>query len=275
MNMRRWCCLWITLMMIPALSAQEIGFGYYDVDRLYDTLPSPFYDDTDYTPAGRYTWSSERYARKIRQTAAVIDSMHLPIVALYGVENEQVVRDLSAATRSDYLYLHRTLNALDGMDFALLYEGDRLFPLRVETGRRMLFVEAVLVRDTVGILLCTDERLIASTLSDLKEARPTLPLIVAGRLTATDLAAHGLVDRHTAAAARGWGSRRRREGWVMRDRIATSPALGSTEGGIFLRQWLLDERGEAPVPTIAGRSYRGGTGSNLAVYCALRCENEP
>ena len=56
--------------------------------------------------------------------------MALPLVALWGVENEQVVRDIAAACRGDYSYLHRTLNSLDGMDFALLYYGDLFYPTR-------------------------------------------------------------------------------------------------------------------------------------------------
>ena len=87
-------------------------------------------------PEGRLHWTAERYARKIRNTAAVIDSMALPLVALWGVENEQVVRDIAAACRGDYSYLHRTLNSLDGMDFALLYYGDLFYPTRDEPGRR-------------------------------------------------------------------------------------------------------------------------------------------
>lgn len=263
----------LVFLTAEAVTAQEIGFGYLDVDRLYDTLPSPFYDDTDYTPTGRYRWDSRRYRAKVERTAAIIDSMRLPIVALYGVENEAVVRDLSISLTGDYLYLHRTLNSLHGMDFALLYEGDRLIPLHTETGRQMLFVEALLDRDTVGILLGTDERILRIVLDELHDERPTLPLIVAGRLGEIDTAACGLVDRHHAAALRGWGNRRRRGGWLMRDRIATSPMLGSSEGAIFLQTWLLDTEEGAPVPTFVGRTYRGGSGANLAVYCALRCDN--
>ena len=103
---------------------RTVGIAFYDVDRLYDTLPALFYDDEEYTPRGRLRWTAERYARKIRNTAAVIDSMALPVVALRGVENERVVHDLAAACRGDYSYLHRTLNTLDGLDFALLYYGD-------------------------------------------------------------------------------------------------------------------------------------------------------
>ena len=97
--------------------------------------PSPFYDDTDFTPQGRLKWDTERYRSKIRRTAAVIDSMALPLVALYGVENERVVRDLAAACRGDYSYLHRTLNTLDGLDFAPALLRRPLLPPPHRTGR--------------------------------------------------------------------------------------------------------------------------------------------
>lgn len=126
--------------------AQGIGFAYLDADRLYDTVPSPFYDDEDYTPGGRLGWNTARYRRKVAQVAGTVDSLGLPFVALWGVENEAVVRDVAAACRGDYVYLHRTLNSLDGMDFALLYYGDVFFPVRVEPGRRYLYIEGLLRR---------------------------------------------------------------------------------------------------------------------------------
>lgn len=58
----------------------------------------------------------------------------MPLVALWGVENEAVVRDIAAACKGDYSYLHRTLNSLDGMDFALLYYGDLFEPHYDERG---------------------------------------------------------------------------------------------------------------------------------------------
>ena len=66
------------------------------------TIPALFYDDSDYTPGGRLAWDTERYRRKIARTAAVIDSMRMPLVALWSVENEAVVRDIAAACRGDY-----------------------------------------------------------------------------------------------------------------------------------------------------------------------------
>ena len=167
--------------VVPHAAAQRpqkprTGFAFYDADRLYDTLPSPFYDDADFTPQGRLKWDTERYRSKIQRTAAVIDSMALPLVALYGVENERVVRDLAAACRGDYSYLHRTLNTLDGLDFALLYYGDRFFPHRTEPGDRTLYVEGTLGRDTVGLLLVRDRRMLPWIIGELREERPQVRL---------------------------------------------------------------------------------------------------
>ena len=36
-----------------ALGQRPVGIAFYDVDRIYDTLPALFYDDADYTPEGR------------------------------------------------------------------------------------------------------------------------------------------------------------------------------------------------------------------------------
>lgn len=66
-------------------------------------------------------WTGERYRRKVMQTAAVIDSLGLPLVGLYGVENESVVRDVAAACKGDYAYLFRTTDSYNGLDFALFY----------------------------------------------------------------------------------------------------------------------------------------------------------
>ena len=110
------------------------GVAFYDADCLYDTVPSPFGNDTRYLPQGEMRWTGERYRRKVMQTAAVIDSLGLPLVGLYGVENESVVRDVAAACKGDYAYLFRTTDSYNGLDFALFYFGDRFFPDRVEAG---------------------------------------------------------------------------------------------------------------------------------------------
>ena len=75
--------LLLFLAGIPAHAQPRTGIVYWDLDHLYDTVPALFYNDTDYTPSGRLAWDTERYRRKIRHTAAVIDSMRMPLVALW------------------------------------------------------------------------------------------------------------------------------------------------------------------------------------------------
>ena len=243
-----------------------IGIAFYDADRLYDTLPALFYNDTDYTPEGRYGWNTARYGRKIRNTAAVIDSMGLPLVAVWGVENEAVVRDLAAACKGDYTYLHRTLNTFDGMDFALFYYGDVFYPEYIEEGRRYLYIEGLLGRDTVGLVLCAEDRMAEWVVRDLREERPGVKLVVAGRSATTDPATYGLRDAQARAAEAGRGTIRSRGRWSMRERILVDTAFRIRRGDVFARRYLIDPKSGNPLTTYSRGVYRGGYGYSLPVY---------
>ena len=272
--------MWLRLLIILNFSflifnchsygQRLIGIAFYDVDRIYDTVPALFYDDADYTPEGRLHWTAERYARKIRNTAAVIDSMALPLVALWGVENEQVVRDIAAACRGDYSYLHRTLNSLDGMDFALLYYGDLFYPTRDEPGRRYLYVEGELGRDTVGLALCGDARMARWVVKDLRAERPHAKLIVLGRSDLPDPGRWGLRDATRRAEQAGRGTIRRGGRWQMRDRILADTALTTSEGDVFARRYLVDQKSGNPFTTYSRGVYRGGYGYSLPVFIYIR-----
>lgn len=249
------------------------GIAYWDLDHFHDTLPALFYDDGAHTPDGRLRWTAERYARKVRRVAAVIDSMALPVVALWSVENEGVVRDIAATVEGDYSYLHRTLNSLDGMDFALLYHGDRFFPRYVEPGRRYLYVEGELRgggrRDTVGLLLCSDARTAEGLIADLRDEHPGVRLIVAGRAAPADPATYGLRDAHARAERAGRGNVRARGGWRMRDRILADTAFRLRNGDVYVQLRLLDDATGYPSPTYDGRRYRGGCSYALPVFVYL------
>ena len=247
-----------------------VGIAFYDVDRIYDTVPALFYDDSDYTPEGRYGWNTERYMRKIRNTAAVIDSMALDIVALWGVENEQVVRDLATACHETYTYLHRTLNSLDGMDFALLYYGDRFYPERIETGRRYLYVEGECEGRTIGLALCGDSRTAEWLVADLREEHPGIPLIVLGRVGRLPAATFGLHDATAHAERAGRGNIRRAGGWEMRDRILVDTALQGFGGDVYARRYLVDQKSGNPLRTYVNGVYRGGYGYSLPVFAYIR-----
>lgn len=253
-----------------ALGKHPAGIAFYDVDRIYDTVPALFYNDTDYTPEGRRHWTTERYKRKIRNTAAVIDSMGLPLVALWGVENEQVVRDIATACRGGDSYLHRTLNSLDGMDFALLYYGDLFYPVRDEPGRRYLYVEGELGGDTVGLVLCGDARMARWVVKDLRAERPRVKLIVLGRADLPDPGRWGLRDATRRAEQAGRGTVRRGGRWQMRDRILADTALKTSEGDVFARRYLIDQKSGSPLTTYSRGVYRGGYAYSLPVFVYIR-----
>lgn len=165
--------IFFVIASLGAIHAQQrTGFAYYDLDRLYDTIPSLFYDDTDYTPEGRLRWSGERYRAKVERAGAVIGRMAMPLAGVYGVENEEVVKDLVRASDLPYSYVHRTLNTLDGMDFALLYYADRFFTERIETGYGYLCVEGMLDGKPTAVLLTRGDRYAAELLEELRERTP-------------------------------------------------------------------------------------------------------
>lgn len=259
----------LTPLCVAALAAARppVGIAYYDVDRLYDTLPALFYDDSDFTPDGRLHWTAERYERKIGDIAAVIDSMALEIVALWGVENEQVVRDLAAACHGDYSYIHRTLNSLDGLDFALLYFGDRFYPTRVVPGRRSLRVDGELDGREVTLLLCADPRMAEWAIRKVRE-EDSSALLLLGRTAIDDPGQWGLRDATDVAARAGRGTTRSARGtrWEMRDRILADTALRVEACDVYARRYLLDPTSGAPRATYSGKAYRGGRGRSLPVY---------
>lgn len=255
---------------LPARPPQRppLAIAFYDVDRLYDTLPSLFYDDSDHTPGGRLGWTAERYRRRVEQVAAVVDSMALPVTALWGVENRHVVRDIAAACRGDYTFLHETLNSLDGMDFALLYYGDRFIPLSTETARRALLVEGLLDRDSVTLILSADPRTARWLAEEARRAHPRRRLIVAGRWEG-DAARLGLRDTHAAAERAGHGNRCLRGGWRMADRILVDTACAPRRGQVYIRRFLVDEATGTPVGLYVSGRYTGGWGYALPVFVRI------
>lgn len=250
-----------------ALRAQErIGFAYCDLDRLYDTIPALFYDDSDYTPQGRLRWDGARYRAKVGRAAEVLDRMAMPLVGLYGVETEAVVRDLIAASGRPYCYVHRTLNSLDGMDFALLYYGDRFFPGRVESGRGYLCVEGLFDGEPLAVLLVRGERFLAELAGEVRERRPGVRILCAGKLSREAAASAGLADLLLPAERRGRGNSYFRGGWQLHDRILAGDSLRAVRADVYVRREWLDPHTGIPVPTYRGSRYVGGGGRYLPIF---------
>lgn len=257
-----------SLFSLTPLSAQRhTSFGYYDVDKLYDTEPSTFYDDKAYTPKGRYYWDEERYRRKVENIVAVIDTMHLAAVALYGVENESVVRDIVSTSKLEYGYLHRTLSTDDGLDFALLYAGDRLFIEEVESGFDYLGIKCEFDHKPTLILLVRNSDAANTILRETSHHESNRRIIVAGRTSRVNSYDFCLRDACQKAERLGRGNSVYKAKWQMSDRILTD-STQSTDAEVFIRDYLIDFSG-APRGTFSYRRYVGGYSSKLPIYIFL------
>lgn len=254
----------------PAAAQTEFGFAVWNVDRLYDTIPSPHYNDSDYTPQGRLHWNSARYERKVAQTAAVLDSMALPVVALCGIENEAVARDIAARCRGEYSCIHRTLNTRDGLEFALLYYADMFFVSRVGSGYDHITVEGSIGDEEWAFILCLQDDEIPATVRQLRRNNHNINIVIAGNVHYADLAKSGLRDITEPLSAAGYGNALFRNGWKMTERIAVSDRV-TGDCRIFLHRGMLDAAG-APAATFNGRLYKGGVGRRLPVISILKTE---
>lgn len=260
----------LLVTVLAAAARHPVGIAFYDVDRLYDTLPALFYDDGAFTPSGRLGWDTRRYRRKIARTAEVIDSMHLPLVLLCGVENEAVVQEIVRACTDDYCYVHRTLNRLDGLDCALLYFGDRFIPRRTECGIGHLSVIGELDDSPLGVVVSCDDRFLEEALAGLREEHPGVPLVVMGRTAKVHPARVGLRPALTAAERAGRGTVRYRNGWRMRHNALVDTAFTEARGDVYARRFLFGERSGEPLRTFDNQGYKGGYGASLPLFVYIR-----
>ncbi len=286
MKMSRLIITLIFALCASTATAQRTGMAYWDVDHLYDTIPSPFYDDSDYLPQGALQWNTERYQRKVENTARVIDSLSLPLVALWGVENEEVVRDIATQCKGDYTYLHRTLNSLDGLDFALLYYGDVFMPTLVRPGNRFLYVEGLLRRripapklkrsrrgvvrtrtDTLSLLLTAEHHMVNTVLDEIRKERPTFKIIVMGNFDPKVAERYGVrcaggTDKETPH----YGNITSQYGWKPADYIAADTTFRILRNEVYIKDFLIDSQSGQPLRTFDRKFYIGGYGKSLPIY---------
>ena len=63
--MRTLATIIATIVLAFAASAQRSPVVmFYNVESLYDTIPSLFYNDKNYTPDGTMRWNGVRYQNK-------------------------------------------------------------------------------------------------------------------------------------------------------------------------------------------------------------------
>ena len=253
---------------VQAVAQGSFGVAYYDVDKLYDTIPSKFYDDRAYTPDGKLGWNAERYRRKVENVARVVDSMAMPVVVLYGVENEQVVRDVVTASRRDYAYVHRTNEYGDGLDFAVLYFADKFFVERVTPWRGALCVEGETNGHPLTIVAANRCSSLGVLFAERNLNRDGNRIVLLGQPSKAGFQGLGLRDCSAEAERAGRGNIFTKGAWTMRDRVASNIAdVESCE--VYVKHWLLDKNA-VPLPTFDKGRYRGGFSSSLPIYIYFR-----
>ncbi len=256
------------VICFTAVAQQRVGVLLYDVGRLYDTIPSRFYNDRQYTPQGTMRWNSERYQRKISNITKVIDSIQMPIIILRGVENEQVVRDIIKQSHQDYSYLHRTMDQYDGLDFALLYYGDLLYINRVDAARSYLRIDGELSGHTISFHLTRQ----GSRVRTLTTSEPSDIDLLWGRFTSREILRLGAKDLLWEDEREGRGDSYNGR-WYLNNRLGfrAKEGIGATSG-IYISRWLLSTDLRHPLPTHSADGYWGGYSPHLPQYIHIEID---
>jgi endonuclease/exonuclease/phosphatase family metal-dependent hydrolase len=162
--MKKTRLLAIGLLIISLAYAQQaedqFRIMFYNVENLFDLEDNPEKDDEEFTPGSEKSWDIEKYEKKLKDIASVlqaVDKRDLPeIIGLCEVENRQVLRDLveiRALRGGNYDIIHYDSPDTRGIDCALLYREEEftvlssrpiqvIFPFdSTETTRDILYVE--------------------------------------------------------------------------------------------------------------------------------------
>lgn len=114
----------------------------YNVENLFDTIPSPGKLDEEFTPQGSRAWNSIRFAHKLSQIARTIsdasEQRPAALVALCEVENDSVLSHLTRKTklaRLGYNYLITYSQDPRGLNVALLYQPAFFRPIQKDSIR--------------------------------------------------------------------------------------------------------------------------------------------
>ncbi len=179
-NVLFFLAFWLASNSFAQKAEYEVAaIGFYNLENLFDTIPSPNTNDRDFLPQGRLAWNSEKYWSKQANMAKVIGLLATDVtpdgVALLGVaevENRRVLEDLvvqPAIKERNYQIVHYESPDERGIDVALLYQpkyfkviGSRPLPVDLidpKTGfrdftRDVLYVTGLFQGDTLHVMVC-------------------------------------------------------------------------------------------------------------------------
>ena len=125
--------LGLSLMGLKAGAQNNHLVMFYNVENLFDTIPSPNVLDHEFTPAGAKKWNGIKYWKKIANIEEVFykiatqERTYPVIIGVSEIENRNVLEDIVAApklAKANYQIVHYDSPDARGVDVALLYRPD-------------------------------------------------------------------------------------------------------------------------------------------------------
>lgn len=131
--------LLLSYISFPQKSKNNVSVLFYNTENLFDTRNDSEREDDEFTPESDRRWTNKRLNQKLINISKVILSssgFETPVVvALCEVENRYVLERLLDATplkNLNYKIVHKESPDHRGIDVALLYNPDFVYPLEYE-----------------------------------------------------------------------------------------------------------------------------------------------
>jgi hypothetical protein len=147
----------IQLLYISVLPGQDeseqgesVSIMFWNVENLFDPFDDSLTRDEEFTPAGIYAWTWNRFNHKLNNIYKVIMSASWKppdVIGLCEVENRWVLERLTYMTplsKFEYRIIHKDSPDLRGIDVALLYLPDYFKPIN------KLFIHVTGLKDSDG-----------------------------------------------------------------------------------------------------------------------------
>lgn len=106
---------------------------FYNVENLFDTIPSPGVVDDEFTPEGKNRWTGKKYWKKMENLEKVFyrlsreEGRYPAIIGVSEIENRNVLEDLAARPKlrnANYQIVHYDSPERRGVDVAFFYRPD-------------------------------------------------------------------------------------------------------------------------------------------------------
>ena len=116
--------------------AEDYSVVFYNVENLFDPFDDPATNDGEFTPTGKNHWTMSKLDHKVMMVYRAIISAangHFPdIIGLAEIENLWILDYLIKKTplkEGNYGIIHKESPDLRGIDVALLYRKETIFPV--------------------------------------------------------------------------------------------------------------------------------------------------